>query len=110
MHNHKWVIICYVEPLVQTTVCRLQQLFVLLCLLQLHVFACTVIIRAIYSTILQMHSGHFCRSLQLLLENGLLICQQHCSLKHLSSENGLWSLIHCCVIIAFIVVVIFYYY
>ena len=42
MHNHKWVIICYVEPLVQVAVCRLQHLYVNLCLLQLHLFACTV--------------------------------------------------------------------
>lgn len=39
---------CFAEPLVQAVVCRLQQLLVLLCLLQQHVFACTVIVRLIY--------------------------------------------------------------
>ena len=33
----------YAGPLVHAVVCRLQQLLVLLCLLQLHVFAYTVI-------------------------------------------------------------------
>ena len=49
---------------------RLQHLFVLLCLLQLHVFALTTIIRLIYSVTVQMHSGYYCRSIQQLLEKG----------------------------------------
>lgn len=70
-----------------------------LCLLQLHFFACTVTIRPIYCTTVQMLSGHYSRSLHLLLEKGLLICHVHYPLKHVNSEDDLWSLIHCCVVI-----------
>lgn len=64
---------CFAEPLVQAVVCRLQQLLVLLCLLQQHVFACTVIVRLIYSRTVQMR----CRSLQQLLGKSPLLCHLH---------------------------------
>ena len=76
----------YVEELVRAVVHRLQHLFVLLCLLQLHIFALTVIIRLIYSVTVQMHSGHYCRSIQQLLEKGPLLCCLHHPLKQVNSE------------------------
>ena len=51
------VVVCNDGRLVLVVVCRL---LLLLCLLQLHVFTCTVIIRVFCSVIVQMHSGQFC--------------------------------------------------
>lgn len=53
--------------LVPVAVCRLQQLFVRLCLLQLHVIACTVIIRLIYSKTAALHSNSCWRTHQKMI-------------------------------------------
>lgn len=107
MHHHTNVITCYVEPPSLVAVCRL---------LHATCFRFNSNRRQysnsqanIHSITVQMHSGFFSFFFSFAgASNSCWRMAVYSTLKHVSSENDLWSLIHCyiTIICVFVIVVI----